>query len=238
MNIVDVILIIFILLVAASGWKAGFIRTVIGAVGIIIVFVLSFYFKNPLAEWLSLNLPFFNFWGAFKDVTILNVVIYQAIAFFIVFAILISIYGVILRITNVIERILKFTIILGIPSKILGFIAGLFEGYFLVGVILVIFSLPVLNFEEVRESSVKNFMFSKTPIMGSMLKDTTNAYDEIMDLRDEFSSNSKKDEFNKKSFEIMLKYKIINTDYAEKLVSSGKLKIDNAQNIIDKYKNE
>ena len=236
MNIVDIVLIIFILLVAGAGWKNGFIRTAIGVIGIIIVFVLSFYLKNPIAEWLSLNLPFFNFGGAFKDVTILNVVIYQVIAFLIVFSILMAIYGFILKITNVIEKILKFTIILGIPSKILGFIVGLVEGYFLAGVILIIFSLPVLNFDLVRDSSIRKFMFEKTPIMGSMLNDTTKAYDEIMDLRDEFSSNSKKNEFNKKSFEIMLKYKIIGTDYAEKLISSGKLEIDDANNIIEKYK--
>lgn len=236
MNIVDFVLIVFILLVAYAGFRDGFIRTVVGALGLILVFVLSFYLKNPLAEWLSLNLPFFNFWGSFREVTILNVVIYQAIAFFIVFAILIAIYSIVIKITNVIERILKFTIILGIPSKILGFIAGLIEGYFLTGVILVLFSLPILNFDLVRESKVRNFMFEKTPIMGSMLNDTTMAYDEIMDLREEFSSNSKKEEFNKKSFEILLKYKIMNTDYAEKLVSSGKLKIDGATSIINKYK--
>ena len=235
MNIVDVVLIIFILLVGVIGFKNGFINTVISSIGLIVVFVLSFYLKNPIAEWLSLNFPFFNFWGAFKDVSILNVVIYQVIAFFIVFAILITIYGVVVKITNVIERILKFTIILGIPSKILGFLVGLIEGYFLAGVILIIFSLPVLNFEEVKDSSVRSFMFEKTPVMGNMLKSTSNAYDEIMNLRDEFSSNTKKDEFNKSSFEILLKYNIMSTDYAEKLVNSGKLKIDGAKEIINKY---
>ena len=235
MNIVDVVLIIFILLVGVIGFKNGFINTVISSIGLIVVFVLSFYLKNPIAEWLSLNLPFFNFWGAFKDVSILNVVIYQVIAFFIVFAILITIYGAVVKITNVIERILKFTIILGIPSKILGFLVGLIEGYFLAGVILIIFSLPVLNFEEVKDSSVRSFMFEKTPVMGNMLKSTSSAYDEIMNLRDEFSSNTKKDEFNKSSFEILLKYNIMSTDYAEKLVNSGKLKIDGAKEIINKY---
>ncbi len=235
MNIVDVVLIIFILLVGVIGFKNGFINTVISSIGLIVVFVLSFYLKNPIAEWLSLNLPFFNFWGAFKDVSILNVVIYQVIAFFIVFAILITIYGAVVKITNIIERILKFTIILGIPSKILGFLVGLIEGYFLAGVILIIFSLPVLNFEEVKDSSVRSFMFEKTPVMGNMLKSTSSAYDEIMNLRDEFSSNTKKDEFNKSSFEILLKYNIMSTDYAEKLVNSGKLKIDGAKEIINKY---
>ena len=235
MNIVDVVLIIFILLVGVICFKNGFINTVISSIGLIVVFVLSFYLKNPIAEWLSLNLPFFNFWGAFKDVSILNVVIYQVIAFFIVFAILITIYGAVVKITNVIERILKFTIILGIPSKILGFLVGLIEGYFLAGVILIIFSLPVLNFEEVKDSSVRSFMFEKTPVMGNMLISTSSAYDEIMNLRDEFSSNTKKDEFNKSSFEILLKYNIMSTDYAEKLVNSGKLKIDGAKEIINKY---
>lgn len=85
MNIIDAIIILFVLLIGVIGWHNGFIKTVVSAIGIIIVFSLAFILKNPIAEWLSLNLPFFNFWGAFKGVTILNVIIYQVIAFLLVF---------------------------------------------------------------------------------------------------------------------------------------------------------
>lgn len=236
MNIIDVVIILFVLLVGITGWHNGFFKTIVSAGGIVVVFILSFALKNPIAEWLSLNLPFFNFWGAFKDVTILNVVIYQLIAFFIVFSVLMAIYAVVVKITGFIEKILKCTIILGIPSKILGFIAGIIEGQVIATILLMLLSLPIFNIDIIHESSLKKYMLESTPVIGNMMKDTSKALGEIMDLREEFSSNSTKDEFNRRSFDVMLKYNIIEVDYAEKLVSSGKLKIEQAESIIDKYR--
>ena len=60
MNIIDIVIILFILLIGVIGWHNGVIKTTVAAIGILIVFVLSFYLKNPIAEWMSLNLPFFN----------------------------------------------------------------------------------------------------------------------------------------------------------------------------------
>lgn len=236
MNIIDVLIILFILLIGVIGWHNGVIKTVVSAVGIILVFSLAFALKNPIAEWLSLNLPFFNFWGDFKGVTILNVVIYQLIAFLVVFAILMAIYQIVVRISGFIERILKYTIVLGIPSKILGFIVGLIEGEVIATVILIFLSLPIFGLDLIHESKLKTFMLESTPVIGTMMKDTSQAINEIMDLREEFSSNSMKDEFNRDSLDIMLKYGIVKVDYAEKLINSGKLKIENASEILNKYR--
>lgn len=236
MNIIDVLIILFILLIGVIGWHNGVIKTVVSAVGIILVFSLAFALKNPVAEWLSLNLPFFNFWGDFKGVTILNVVIYQLIAFLVVFAILMAIYQIVVRISGFIERILKYTIVLGIPSKILGFIVGLIEGEVIATVILIFLSLPIFGLDLIHESKLKTFMLESTPVIGTMMKDTSQAINEIMDLREEFSSNSMKDEFNRDSLDIMLKYGIVKVDYAEKLINSGKLKIENASEILNKYR--
>lgn len=236
MNIIDAIIILVVLLFGIYGFKNGLIRTVVSAIGIILVFTISFALKNPIAEWLSLNLPFFNFWGAFKDVTILNVVIYQSIAFLIVFSILMAIYSFAVKISKFIERILTLTIILGIPSKILGFIVGLIEGVFIMAVVLMFLSLPIFNLELVHESNLKKGLLESTPIVGNLMKDTSKATNEIMSLKKEFSSNSSKNKFNSESFDIMLKYGIIKVDYADKLISSGKLKIDNANEILNKYR--
>lgn len=233
MNLVDVLIILFILLIGVYGWHNGLIKTVVSAVGIILVFVLSFLLKNPIAEWLSLNLPFFNFWGVFKGVTILNVVIYQLIAFFLVFAILMTIYSIVVKISGLVERFLRLTIILGLPSKILGLIVGLVEGWFIAATILMFLSVPIFNLAFVHESGVRKYILEKTPIISNMTKDTSKAVEEIIELKDEFSSNSSKDKFNREAFDIMLKYDVIDVDYANKLVSSGKLDIDDAQSIIN-----
>lgn len=236
MNIIDVIIILFVLLVGVLGWHNGFIKTVVSAVGIILVFSLSFVLKNPIAEWLSLNLPFFNFWGDFKNVTIINVVIYQLISFLLVFSILMAIYAVVVKISGFIEKILKYTIVLGIPSKILGFIIGIIEGQVIAAVVLFFLSLPVFGIDLVHESKLKSYMLESTPFIGDMMGDTSQAINEIMNLRDEFSSNSRKDEFNRNSLDIMLKYDIIKIDYVDKLISSGKLKIDDSESILSKYR--
>lgn len=237
MNIIDVVIILFILLMGVIGWKNGFIRTVVSAVGIILVFVLSFYLKNPIAEWLSLNLPFFNFWGDFKNVTILNVVIYQLIAFFLVYSVLMILYALVVKISKFIEKILKMTIILGIPSKILGFIVGIIEGGIITAIALMFLSLPILGIDIVHQSKLKTVLLESTPVISNMMGSTSLAVTEIMDLRQEFSSNSTKDKFNEKSLDIMLKYNIIEVDYAKKLVNSGKLKmnVENANNIISRH---
>lgn len=236
MNIIDVVIILFILLIGIIGWHNGFIKTIVSAVGIILVFSLSFILKNPIAEWLSLNLPFFNFWGDFKGVTIINVVIYQLIAFLIVFSILMAIYAIIVKISGFIEKILKCTIILGIPSKILGFIAGIVEGQIIATIALMFLSLPIFGIDLVHDSNIKTYMLENTLLIGNMMKNTSQAIGEIMQLREEFSSNSTKEEFNRSSLDIMLKYNIIKVDYADKLINSGKLKIENADIILDKYR--
>ena len=105
MNIIDIVIILFILLIGVIGWHNGVIKTTVAAIGILIVFVLSFYLKNPIAEWMSLNLPFFNFWGDFKNVTILNVVIYQLLSFIIVFSIFI--YLTSLLISHILSYLFK-----------------------------------------------------------------------------------------------------------------------------------
>ncbi len=236
MNIVDAIIILFILMFGVYGFKNGFIRSVVSFVGIILVFSLSFALKNPIAEWLSLNLPFFNFWGEFRGVTILNVVIYQTIAFFIVFSILMILYEIVVKLSKFVEKILKCTIILGIPSKILGGIVGLIEGEIIATIILMLLSLPIWGMDLVQGSKVKTFIFEKTPIVGTMMGDTSKAIDEIVSLKDDFTDKEDKSEFNRNSFDIMLKYNVIKYDYAKKLVDSGKLKIDDVDSILDKYK--
>lgn len=236
MNIIDVLIILFILLYGVIGFKKGFIRSVVSVLGILLVFVLSYMLKDPIAEWLSLNLPFFNFSGAFKDVTILNVIIYQLIAFIIVFSILMGIYYLVLRLSSIIETILKYTIVLGIPSKILGFIFGLIEGVIVVSIALLVLNLPVFNLDFVRESKLRPVILENVPITGTMINKTSKAISEISDLAKDFTSDSTKDEFNRRSLDILLKYKVIKVDYAEKLVNSGKLKISNANSIINNYK--
>ena len=107
MAIVDILIVVLILLFGLYGYHTGFIKTVVGTVGLIVVFVLASLFKDPLAEWLSFNLPFFDLPGFFKGISVLNVVIYQLIAFIIVFFVLMIVFALVIKLSGLIEKILK-----------------------------------------------------------------------------------------------------------------------------------
>lgn len=238
MNIIDIIIILLIIMFAVIGGKKGFVKTLVSLVGIILVFIISYFLKNSIAEFLSLNLPFFNFVGSFKGATILNVIIYQLIAFIIVFSILMVLYAIVVKVSGILDKILKSTIILAIPSKVGGVIVGIIEGVVISLIALIFLSLPVLNFTMVESSGVKKFLFNISPIIGNISNNTNDAVSEIFELKDKFSESDNKEEFNLSCLDVLLKHKVIRVDYSEKLVDSTKLKIDRdkAKAIINKYK--
>ena len=55
-----------------------------------------------------------------------------------------------------------------------------------------------------------------------------------MALEDECSNN--KNECNMDALDIMLKYNVLKPDVAEKLINSGKVNINGALDIVNKYK--
>lgn len=238
MNIIDVIIILLILMCGVIGMKKGFVRTTISLIGIIFVFIFSFYLKNPIAEALSLHLPFFSFTGSFKGATILNVIIYQIIAFIIIFTGLMFAYCFVVKISKILEKILDITFILAIPSKIGGFIVGILEGAFISLIAVVVLSLPVLNFDLIRDSNIRKYLYNASPIVGNVTNNMNSAIDEIMDLKDKFKEDEDKEEFNLSCLDVLLKHKVITVSYVEEIRDSYKLKIDKVkvQTVIDKYK--
>ena len=120
LNIVDFIILLVILLGGLIGFKEGAIKKATSIVGLVLVVVLSFILKNYLSVIFYENLPFFNLWGMFKGIQVVNIVFYELLAFLLVSAVLSIAYRVILTITGIVEKVLKATIILSIPSKIIG----------------------------------------------------------------------------------------------------------------------
>lgn len=237
MNIIDVLVILVIILCGVIGMKKGFVRTLVALVGIVLVFILAYLLKNPLAEWMCMNLPFFNFSGSFEGATILNVVIYQLISFFVMFAILMTIYSLIVFFAKIVEKILKLTFILAIPSKVFGCILGVLEGIFISLIGIIILSLPVLKFDLIQESAIRNYLFNVSPIVGNITKNTNDAVDEILELNEKFRGYDTRENFNLSCLDSLLKHKVIRVGFAEKLVYSEKLNVDKvkAMEIVNKY---
>ena len=224
MNIVDVLIILIIIAGGVSGFKKGFTREFVSFVGIFLVVILSFLLKNPVSSFLYEHLPFFNFGGLFKGITSLNILLYEVIALLIVMSVLIIILKITTMVTKVFETLLKFTIILGIPSKLLGMVVGFVEGFVWVFIGLYILNLPVFNIKEIEESKFKESILQNVPILSSLADDTVKVIEEFTDLKNQYDdTNIDSNEFNLKTLNVFLKYNVITVESVEKLEEKGKL---------------
>ena len=226
MNVIDVAVILLILCAGVIGFKRGFFKQIVMTVGLLLVYVISFKLKDPLADWMSLNLPFFNFGGVFEGATVLNIILYQAIAFIIVFSLLMIIFRIVLSITKVVEKILKLTIILAIPSKIGGFIVGIIEGYIIMFIALFILSQPFFKIDVVEESKLREPILNSSPLLSNIVSSTNNALNDIYELEKDFIKNKNVEYFNNKTAKILVDYKIVDKEYINKLNEKGKIDVD------------
>ena len=234
LNIVDVIIILIIALGALVGFKEGAIKRTTSIVGLVLVVILSFTLKNYLSVYFYENLPFFDLWGVFKGIQVLNVVFYEMVAFLIIASVLTIVYRVILGITGIIEKILKATIILSIPSKILGFFIGIFEYYIWVYIFLFVLTLPVFNIKEIYESKTAMFIITETPILSKYTGKTLDIYNDLYSIIDN-RENKTNEQVNEEAMKLMLDYDIITTESARKLVDRNKVTV-NDDTFIEQYK--
>lgn len=224
MNVVDIIILIFLGFGALIGFKRGFTRQLVSLVGIFIILILSFLFKNPISVFLYNNLPFFNFGGIFKDITVLNILVYEVIAFFIVFFVLSIAFRLLLSITKIFEKILNATIILGIPSKILGAIFGVIQYLIYIFVIIYILSLPTFNLSIIKNSKIANTIMEKTPILNKVCDETIEVFNLVIELKNEYKETTNVVEFNQKALDIMIDKGVITKENAQNLIKKGKIK--------------
>lgn len=233
LNIVDVIILLIILLGGVLGFKEGVIKKLTSIVGLVLIAIISFSLKNYLSVIFYENLPFFDFWGAFKGIQVLNIVFYEMLAFLIIASVLTVIYQIILGISGLVEKVLKATIILSIPSKILGFFAGLVENYIWVYLFLFVFTLPVFNITQIRESKFATNILDKTPILSKYTSKTLDIYNDLYAIIDNKQNKSNK-QVNEEAMDLMLKYEIITPKSAHKLIDRNKVSVSD-DSFIKKY---
>lgn len=236
MNIIDVLIILIILCSAVVGFKRGVLKELVMTVGFLLVFIISFYLKNPLAEWMSLHLPFFKFGGIVKGITSLNILLYQLIAFVVVFSLIMVIFRIVLSITGIIEKILKFTIILGIPSKILGALVGAIEGYIIAFAVVFVFNQPMFDVGIINESKYKDTILNSTPILNKVVSGVEDTVVDVYNLVENNRNNNDANSINKQVISIMLEHKVITVEYVEKLIDYGKIRIAGIDSVLNQYR--
>lgn len=236
MNIIDAIIFLIILMGAVVGFKNGVIRQTVSLVGFLLVIILAFILKNPLSLWMYEHLPFFNFWGILKGVTVINILLYEVLAFLILVAIFSIILKIILMAAKIIEKILEFTVVLGIPSKILGIFVGALEYYLFVFVLLYVVTLPIFDTKSIKESKFAVNILEKTPVLSSYTEDATKVLNDFVTLKDKYEKSSNSEEFNKDALKVLLEYKVVDVKSIDKLVERNKIKINDIEEILKDYR--
>ena len=234
MSVLDVIIIVAILLGAFVGFKRGLTTQLVSTIGVILVVVLAFILKNPISQFMYENLPFFDFGGLLKGLPVLNIFVYELIAFIVALSLLALILKLILKVTKIFEFLLKITVFLGIPSKILGAIVGMIENFIFVFIVLYILNLPIFDFN--FNSKYKDKILSSTPILSGLVNDSVKVLEEFTLLKDKYEDTENSNEFNKETLDLFLKYEVINVESVETLIKKDKLKMEGAEEILNKYK--
>lgn len=235
MNLVDLIIVCLIIGGAVIGFLRGFFKELVCAGGFIVSAVLAFLFRGPVSSFLYSNLPFFKFGNILKGAPILNILLYEIIAFLVMFALFMVIVKVVKMVTNLVELVLNLTIILGVPSKILGAIVGAIEFYIITFVALFILSLPVISVDMVKDSKLKNNIL-RTPVLSAFTNKTVNIFEEFEEVKNKYDDLNN-EQFNNEAVDLMLKYNIVSVNTVDKLTKQDKIKVD--EDIVNKYrKNE
>lgn len=224
-SIVDLVIIVFILFGFLIGYRRGVIKQGVMTIGLVLSLVLAFYLKNPISDYMYKHFPFFEFDLIIKNASVLNILLYETIAFVISFSILEIILIVLIKVSNIAETIIKMTVILKYPSKILGALLGGVEYYLLAFIILLILSQPTFNFnnsELIRTSKLKEIVITNSTILSSEAKTLVDTFDEVNDLiKNSKKMSSKK--FNCEAMKIMVDKKIIDKKSAKYLYDSKKI---------------
>lgn len=225
LNIFDIGIILVLISFIVVGFKKGVIKELVSLVGIIIVFILSWNLKGYIGDFLCLNLPFIEFKGAISNISSLNIMMYQMIAFIVVFSLLLGIYSISLKISRIVQKFVNMTLVLWIPSKILGAVVSFIKGYLILFIIFVFLMIPLGNYSIFKESTFIDIILNKTPLVSKQTSSFTKPISEIIDLS-KLVNNKKisSKEANKKAINIMINYDVVDKNTVEKLYEKKKLK--------------
>lgn len=225
LNIIDVIIGLFILFGGILGFKRGIIKQGVITVGTFLVLFLSFLLKNKISFLMYNTIPFFDFDLLIKNASILNIVVFETLAFLITFSLLEVILIVIIKLSSVIETLLKIIPFLKGPSQFLGAILGLVESYLIIFIILFVISnptLPINGSEILNSSKLTKIITTNTFLISDFSSKNFKTFDEITELvenKDKYNAT----EFDCKAMKIMIKNKFITKKAATYLYNNDKI---------------
>lgn len=232
-GLVDVFVVLFLIMGAIIGFKNGAIKEGTKFIGLFVIIIVSFILKDKLMVMFYENLPFFNFFGLIKGLDAVNILFYQLVSFLVIFTAFMFVLKVLIVITGFVEWLLKMTIFLSFPSKILGMVVGVVEFYVYLFLGLYILNMPVFNLTFVSESKFGGQILENTPILSSLVDDTVAVYSDVWEIIRNKDDNSNK-RVNMLVLATLLDHDLISIDSARKLVEANKIIIED-NSILDEY---
>ena len=143
-----------------------------------------------------------------------------------------------MKLLKQIEKIVRLTIVLWLPSKLLGGLVSFIKGYILLFVIFVLLLIPFggENYPIINESKFLNHIVYKSPLLSNATSNFTNSIREAYELgvmvsNKEITTN----EADLKNLDFMLKYGVVDRKTVEKLKDMGKLNINNIDSVLSNY---
>lgn len=236
LGLVDAFIVLFLAMGAIVGFKSGVIKESTRFIGLFVVILISFMMKDALMVLFYENLPFFDFFGVIKGIDAINILFYQLISFLVIFAALMFVLRVLIVITGIVEWLLKMTIFLSLPSKILGAVVGLLEYYVYIFIVLYVLNMPVFNLTFVSDSMFGGKILDDTPILSGLVDDTVEVYSDVWKVLQNRENRSNK-EVNTLVLATLLDHDLIEIESARKLVESNKIIIEDPS-ILNNYQDD
>ena len=237
-SIIDIIALVLVLYGAYRGFKYGGFTSVINLIGTLLVIILAYYLKNPLSSLMYQNLPFFSFGGIFKGISSINILVYEGISYILCIMILFVLLKILMKVTGIVDKFINMTVIMALPSKILGILFGALQFYIYVFVLLFVVAQIPATSKYITESKISNGILEKTPLLSNITNDIYKSVKEIYEICIKYDGDDDKTEGDKEALKTLLKYDIISPESVEKLKEKDKIKIENVDEIIEEYKKE
>lgn len=222
--IVDFLIIVFLLAGIVGGYKKGFLESTIRLIGNIITFLGAYLLKGPLSIYLYTNLPFFKLDGFFEGLSVLNVIIYELIAFVILWVLFSIILGILVKVFKLERLMMMIVTKLRIPNKFLGAVFGFLEMYLFV-YFFVLIAIFFANFNSYdMNKRLASYVF-KTPLLYETFAPTYNALEDIVEITLKYENSNDKVSLNTEALGILIEYDLIDEEDINTLIGDNKIEV-------------
>ena len=224
--VIDIIIVFLLALGGLLGWKAGVLKTLVKFVGLVAITIIAFSLKNVLSTFLMQTFPFFNYPG-FTDLLSINIFVYNAISFILIFVLLYCLLNIVLSITGFLNTLLKFTVIWILPSKILGAVFGVLEMYLFIFVALFVLAQIPFTSNIALAGNIPTVMMKHTPIVGPFVTRTASSMAHINEIMKEDNKDKTTQDLDLQILTRALGAGIISKDLLQELIEDEKLDFKN-----------